>query len=116
MPNRTAAPRTTGSVDPLGDLLVASGGGDAAAFAELFEQMSPRVRALASRVLRDRDMAEEVTQEVFAALWRSAGSYDPGRGSGLGWVMTMTHHRAVDRVRHEQALRRRDKVYGLRAL
>lgn len=95
------------------DLLFAIAGGDAEAFARLYLDVGPRVHALAARIIRDADHAQEVAQEVLTAIWRTASCFDPGRGSALGWVLMMTHHRAVDRVRSEAASRRRDRAYGL---
>ena len=53
-------------------------------------------------VVRDRSQAEEVCQEVLLELWRCATRFQPGRGSAMGWVTTIAHRRAVDRVRAEQ--------------
>ncbi|ANS78193.1 RNA polymerase sigma-70 factor [Serinicoccus hydrothermalis] len=77
--------------------------GDQTSLAQLYDLLSPRVFGLALRVVRDRAMAEEVVQDVFLQIWRQAGEVDPSRGSPLGWVLTLTHRRAVDRVRSEQA-------------
>jgi RNA polymerase sigma factor (sigma-70 family) len=63
---------------------------------------------LAMRVIGQRSLAEEVLQEVFVKLWRSAEGYDPARGRVRTWLLTQIHHRAVDVVRHEEAQRRRN--------
>ena len=101
--------------EPLEELLVATGRGDLAAFAALDDALRARVEALAHRILRDRHLAQEVTQEVLVETWRTAGRFDPTRGSVVSWVLTMTHRRSVDRVRAEQASRRRHAVYELRS-
>jgi RNA polymerase sigma-70 factor (ECF subfamily) len=44
-----------------------------------------------------------MAQEVLVEVWRTAGRFDPQRGSGLSWVLTIAHRRSVDRVRSEQA-------------
>ena len=77
--------------------------GDDAAFAALYDKLSPRIFGLAKRVLRDPAQAEEMAQEVLIEVWRSANRFDPARGSGLSWVLTIAHRRTVDRVRSEQA-------------
>ncbi|WP_130013352.1 ECF RNA polymerase sigma factor SigK [Serinicoccus sediminis] len=77
--------------------------GDQRALADLYDQVSPRIFGLALRIVRDRSIAEEVTQDVFVQIWRQAAEVDPRRGSAIGWIMTLTHRRAVDRVRSEQA-------------
>jgi RNA polymerase sigma-70 factor (ECF subfamily) len=63
------------------------------------------------RVVRDPAQSEEVTQEVFLEIWRTAGRYDPDRGSPLGWLLTIAHRKAVDRVRAAEASTRRDTTY-----
>ncbi|UWZ45155.1 sigma-70 family RNA polymerase sigma factor [Dactylosporangium matsuzakiense] len=84
-------------------LLAAVARGDERAFATLYDQVSARVFGLIRRVLRDPAQAEEVAQEVMVEVWRTAGRFDPARGSATSWVFTIAHRRAVDRVRSEQA-------------
>jgi RNA polymerase sigma-70 factor, ECF subfamily len=91
------------------ELLVAVAGGDQRAFEVLFDRVSPQVLGVTQRVLRDRALAEEVSQEVLVEVWRKADRFDPHRGSASGWITTLAHRRAVDRVRSEQASRDRDE-------
>lgn len=63
---------------------------------------------LAMRVLNQRALAEDVLQEVFVSIWRSAKGYDASRGRVRTWLMSQIHHRAVDVVRHEESQRRRN--------
>ncbi|MFJ8689706.1 sigma-70 family RNA polymerase sigma factor [Micromonospora wenchangensis] len=86
------------------ELLQRVGRGDEAAFASLYDVVAPKVLGIARRVLRDPGLAEEVAQETLVQVWRTAARFDPARGSALGWVLTLAHRRAVDRVRAEQAL------------
>ena len=58
--------------------------------------------------------AEDVTQEVFLRLWRNPGRYDATRGSLRSFLLTMTHHLAVDAVRADVARRARDERHALR--
>jgi RNA polymerase sigma-70 factor (ECF subfamily) len=63
--------------------------------------------ALAFRLVRQVQVAEEIVQEAFLAVWRNPDRYDRSRGSVRSWLMGTVHHRAVDAVRREQAQRRR---------
>lgn len=65
------------------------------------------VYSLARRIIVDAGLAEDVTQEVFFALWRDPDKYDPSRGPFATWLLSLTHHRAVDAVRREESVRRR---------
>lgn len=101
-------PATTGSVEPGDlDLLRRIERRDEEAFRRLFRRHAPHAHALALRVVRQAFLAEEAVQDAFLALWRDAGSYDPGRGSVRTWLMGMVHNRAVDLVRREESQRRR---------
>ena len=77
--------------------------GDGEAFAELYDLTSTAVYGMALRMLRDREVAAEVTQEVFVEVWRQAARFDPARGSVMTWVTMIGHRRAVDRVRRDRA-------------
>lgn len=81
--------------------------GDRAAFDALYGRYAPRALGLARQVLGDGDRAEDVVQNVFLDVWRQADRYDPARSAVGSWVMTLTHHKAVDAVRREDRHRRR---------
>ena len=81
--------------------------GDAMALEELYGRYGRPCYALARRILTDSSFAEDVVQEVFLALWRDADKFDPTRGAFASWLLSMTHHKAVDRVRREETLRKR---------
>jgi RNA polymerase sigma factor (sigma-70 family) len=76
--------------------------GDALALAEAYEQFSPMVYGLATRITGDRAAAEDVTQEVFLQLWERPWVFDPDRGRLRAWLATMAHHRSVDLLRRAQ--------------
>jgi RNA polymerase sigma-70 factor, ECF subfamily len=83
--------------------------GDRDAFTALYDAIAPRVYGLIRRVLRDPAIAEEVAQEALVEVWRAAARFDPSRGSAAGWIFTIAHRRAVDRVRAEQAAADRER-------
>ncbi|WP_116949646.1 ECF RNA polymerase sigma factor SigK [Jiangella endophytica] len=89
--------------DRLGRLLDHCARGDNAAFEQVYDAMAGPVLGIATTVVRNRALAEEVAQEVLVEVWRTASRYQPERGSARGWIMTIAHRRAVDRVRREQA-------------
>ena len=91
------------------DLMARVARGDEAAFAALYDQLAPRVFGLCRRIVRDPAQAEEVAQEALVEVWRTAGRYDPAKGSAASWVLTIAHRRAVDRVRSEQASTDRER-------
>ena len=95
----------------LADLLRRSSRGDQAAFAALYDATSRRAYGLAVRVVRDPAQAEEVTQEAYLEVWRTATRFDPARGGALSWLLTIVHRKAVDRVRSAEAASRRDQAY-----
>ncbi|MDQ3722850.1 MAG: sigma-70 family RNA polymerase sigma factor [Actinomycetota bacterium] len=70
--------------------------GDSAAFDELYRRHRPRVLMHARKLCASRELAEEVAQETFIALWRGAHAYRPGRGSVSAWLSTMVRNRAID--------------------
>ena len=106
--DRVESPTTRlGPVEPAppgpDELLRLVARGDEQAFAALYDSLAPRVFGLARRVLRDAAQAEEVAQEALVEVWRTAARFDASRGSATSWVLTITHRRAVDRVRAAQA-------------
>jgi RNA polymerase sigma factor (sigma-70 family) len=79
---------------------------DAGALEALYERFGRAAYSLARRILTDEALAQDVVQEVFLSLWRDARRFDAGRGSAATYLLSMTHHRAVDAVRKEENLRR----------
>jgi RNA polymerase sigma-70 factor (ECF subfamily) len=90
-------------------LVVAIGRWRQEALAEAYRRHAGAVFALASRVLANRTLAEEVVQEVFLRLWHHADRFDPERGSLRSWLLAQTHGRAVDLLRSETARRGREE-------
>jgi len=81
--------------------------GSSGALEDLYDRYGRPAYSLARRILADAGLAEDVVQEVFMALWRQPERFDTTRGSFSSWLLAMTHHKAVDAVRREEALRRR---------
>ena len=79
---------------------------DAGALEALYERYGRAAYSLARRILTEETLAQEVVQEVFLSLWRNAGRFDAARGTVATYLLSMTHHRAVDVVRREENLRR----------
>jgi len=65
----------------------------------LYAQHADSARALASRLLYDRGEAEDVVQEVFLTLWRRPNRFDPERGTGRAWLLTVVRNRSMDHLR-----------------
>jgi RNA polymerase sigma-70 factor, ECF subfamily len=104
-------PRGVATID---DLLGLVATGDQDAFARLYDEIVGTVFGLVRRVVRDPAQSEEVAQEVLVEVWRTATRFDPTRGSGTTWILTMAHRRAVDRVRSARATTNRDLKVGIR--
>ena len=102
------------ALDSVENLLLRVAEGDQKSFAELYDRVAPRVLGLITRLLIDHSQSEEVAQEVFLEIWRTATRFDPNRGAGLSWILTMSHRRAVDRVRASQSSHDRDIKIGIR--
>jgi RNA polymerase sigma-70 factor (ECF subfamily) len=101
-----------GEATPQGDLLRQAALGDEAAFAEFYDATSARAYGLALRVVRNPAHAEEVAQEAYLDAWRSSTRFDPARGSAAGWLLTIVHRKAVDRVRSVEAATNRDETWN----
>lgn len=81
--------------------------GDQSALGELYDRYSRPAYSLARRICVDEGFAEDVIQEVFLSFWRDPGRFDPERGTFSTWLLTLVHHKAVDAVRREGAIRKR---------
>lgn len=91
--------------------LVATGRGEVAAFEQLYRATVERVLATARSVVIDPGQAEEVVQETYLEIWRCADRFDPTRGPALPWLLRIVRHRAIDRVRHCESARARERAF-----
>jgi RNA polymerase sigma-70 factor (ECF subfamily) len=103
-PATAPAPATVGAADRSRDraLLARVAAGDVAALRALYDAHAPRAMAIAVRILRSPAEAEDVVQEAFLELWRRSAQFDGGRGSAIGWIVTIARSRAIDRLRAAQ--------------
>jgi RNA polymerase sigma-70 factor, ECF subfamily len=84
---------------------------DQRAFAAFYDRTVAFVFGLLLRILGDRNTAEEVAQDVYLQLWRTAGTFDSRRSSGLAWIATVARSRAIDRLRADASLK--NALHGL---
>lgn len=101
-------------MEPLSDasdaaLVLAIGRWREDALAEAYRRHAGAAFGLARRLLCDRQMAEEVLQEVFLRLWNRPDRFDPERGTLRSYLLTQTHGRAVDLLRSETSRRKREE-------
>jgi RNA polymerase sigma-70 factor (ECF subfamily) len=81
-------------------------------FMELYAKHADSARALASSLLFDRCEAEDVVQDVFLTLWRRPERFDPQRGTGRAWLLTVVRNRSLDHLRR-RCFRPREDVAEL---
>jgi RNA polymerase sigma-70 factor (ECF subfamily) len=86
-------------------LLLRVADGEARALAELYDATAVFVFGILRRMLWNTESAEEVAQEVYIQVWRTARGYDPGRGSAWSWLALLTRGRAIDRMRADGSYR-----------
>lgn len=98
----TADALATDWIDLCAADLAACARGDRAALRAIYEREAATLIAVAARIVRRREVAEEVVQEAFVQIWRRAGSFDPALGSGRGWVFAIVRNRALNAVRDER--------------
>jgi RNA polymerase sigma-70 factor, ECF subfamily len=98
--------------DDLVRLLAGVARQDRAAFAQLYSATSAKLYGVVLRILRRRDLADEVLQEVYVRIWEHAGSYVPGRASPISWMATIARNRALDEVRRKAPVALEDMPEG----
>ncbi|HSD17879.1 MAG TPA: sigma-70 family RNA polymerase sigma factor [Thermomonas sp.] len=88
-----------GLADPLAALLQQVAEGRHDAFESLYRKTSATMLGICLRVLRDRQEAEDVLQEVYVAVWLKAAQFDRQRARAMTWLGTIARNRAIDRLR-----------------
>jgi RNA polymerase sigma factor (sigma-70 family) len=83
------------------DALRLCAAGDSRGLRTLYDREAPRMLGVALRLLRRRDLAEEVVHDCFLRVWQRASSFDPARGDPRSWLYSVLRHRALDVLRGE---------------
>jgi RNA polymerase sigma-70 factor (ECF subfamily) len=92
--------------DPNLQLLRRVAAGDADALEALYDRHTPLLFPVAVRIVRSHADAEDVLQQAWLKVWEIAGTYDPERGSVVGWLLTVVRSKALDFYRSRAARRR----------
>lgn len=95
------------------DLLSGLGAGDQRCLAALYDRYGNTALGLAFKVCGNRTIAEDIVQEAFLALWQRPDSFDAKRGSAGSFLMGIVHHKAVDAVRREASVHRREENFAV---
>lgn len=85
--------------DHLVRLLAQCGRGDPDAFRRLHARTAPRLLPFAMRIVKKRELGEEILQESYLSIWRDAASFDATRAAPLTWMSTIVRNKAVDYLR-----------------
>lgn len=80
-------------------MLARIGRKDEEALSALYDRYSGLVFSEARRILRDTGAAEEILQDLFFQVWRTAERFDPARGSLAGWLLVAARNRAISKLR-----------------
>jgi RNA polymerase sigma-70 factor (ECF subfamily) len=100
--------------DELDKALARCANGDRAALRQIFDLEAARLIAVAERIVRRRDLAEEVVQEAFIRIWTHAHQYAPERGSARGWIYAIVRNRALNLLRDGRREQTVEEVETLR--
>ncbi|EJN04949.1 sigma-70 family RNA polymerase sigma factor [Phyllobacterium sp. YR531] len=91
---------TTGIAQPdLAAALIRCTNGDKQALRAIFEAEGGRLIAIAQRIVRRRELAEEVVQDSFVQIWTKSHQYDTSRGSARGWIYAIVRNKALNTIR-----------------
>lgn len=91
--------KPTDQIEDLGLALAACARGEKQALRRIFEWEAGKLVAIAQRIVRRRDLAEEVVQEAFIRIWTHAHQYAPDRGSARGWIYAIVRNRSLNMIR-----------------
>ena len=85
-------------------VLVSVGRGDVVAFEQLYRLTARKLMGISLRMCCDRTVAEDILQDVYLRVWKSASSFDPLRGSAIAWLSTIARNRSIDWLRTRSTL------------
>lgn len=91
--------------EKLEKLLQATANGDKTAFRAVYDATSAKLFAVAVRILKRADLAEDVMQDAYLKIWDAAPNYSPQLGSPVGWMVAITRNRAIDVLRKRVEVR-----------
>lgn len=91
-------------VDPISVLVTNIQRGDQAALRRLYSVASPKLFAIALRIVKRRSLAEDVIQDVFVRIWQHCHDYTPDKGSVWAWMTTIVRNRAIDCIRQDREI------------
>ncbi len=94
-----ASPANARPADRIVELLRHVADGDRTAFASLYTATSAKLYGIILRILKRRDISDEILQDVYLKIWQMAGDYDLAKGSPITWMATIARNRAIDEVR-----------------
>lgn len=98
-----AGPRQPATLEPTDEaLLDRAARGESTAIGTLYDRYQGLMYGLANRITRDPALAQDVVQDAFVGIWRNAARYSSSRASARTWILSITHHRAVDAVRRRR--------------
>ena len=86
-------------------LLAAAAGGDQGSFKGLYEATAAKLYGIILRICRDRGLSDEILQETYVKVWRSAARYDRLQGRPITWMATIARNTAIDAVRRKSEVR-----------
>lgn len=79
--------------------LLACAQGDRAALHQIYAREASQLLGVALRIVRRRDLADEVLQDAFLQIWQKAALFDPRRGTARSWIFSIVRYRALDALR-----------------
>ncbi|MFQ5625200.1 MAG: RNA polymerase sigma factor [Methyloligellaceae bacterium] len=96
----------------LDQLLRAAANGDRSAFRAIYDTTSTKLFGVAVRILKRKDLAEDVMQDAYLKIWDAAPRYRPELGSPISWMVAITRNRAIDVLRKRTEVAVEDEKDG----